>query len=27
LIATASPRHHLLIGRHLMTGELAFRYC
>ena len=26
-IATASPRHHLLIRRHLMTGELAFCYC
>ena len=26
-IATASPRHHLLIRRHLKTGELAFRYC
>jgi SRSO17 transposase len=26
-IATASPRHHLLIRRHLATGELAFCYC
>jgi SRSO17 transposase len=26
-IATASPRHHLLIRRHLETGELAFHYC
>ncbi len=26
-ISTASPRHHLLIRRHLMTGELAFHYC
>jgi SRSO17 transposase len=26
-IATASPRHHLLIRRHRMTGELAFHYC
>ena len=26
-IATASPRHHLLIRRHLGTGELAFHYC
>jgi SRSO17 transposase len=26
-IATASPRHHLLIRRHLRTGELAFHYC
>jgi len=26
-IATASPRHHLLIRRHLKTGELAFCYC
>ena len=26
-IATASPRHHLLIRRHLTTGELAFHYC
>jgi hypothetical protein len=25
--ATASPRHHLLIRRHLSTGELAFHYC
>ena len=27
LLATASPRHHLLIRRHLATGELAFHYC
>ena len=27
LVATASPRHHLLIRRHLKTGELAFHYC
>jgi SRSO17 transposase len=26
-MATASPRHHLLIRRHLKTGELAFYYC
>jgi SRSO17 transposase len=26
-IATASPRHCLLIRRHLTTGELAFHYC
>ena len=26
-IATASPRHHLLVRRHLKTGELAFCYC
>ena len=26
-LATASPRHHLLIRRHLNTGELAFHYC
>jgi len=26
-VATASPRHHLLIRRHLRTGELAFHYC
>jgi SRSO17 transposase len=26
LAATASPRHHLLIRRHLKTGELAFHY-
>jgi SRSO17 transposase len=25
--ATASPRHHLLVRRHLRTGELAFHYC
>ena len=27
LLATASPWHHLLIRRHLGTGELAFHYC
>jgi len=27
LVATASPRHHLLIRRHLKTSELAFHYC
>ena len=26
-IATASPRHHLLVRRHLQTGELAFCCC
>ena len=26
-IATVSPRHCLLIRRHLITGELAFHYC
>jgi SRSO17 transposase len=26
-IATASPRHCLLVRRHLGTGELAFHYC
>jgi SRSO17 transposase len=26
-IATISPRHHLLIRRHLITGELAYCYC
>jgi SRSO17 transposase len=26
-LATASPRHTLLIRRHLKTGELAFHYC
>jgi SRSO17 transposase len=26
-IATASPRHHLLVRRHLNSGELAFHYC
>jgi SRSO17 transposase len=26
-LATASVRHHLLIRRHLVTGELAFHYC
>lgn len=25
--ATTSPRHHLLIRKHLRTGELAFHYC
>ena len=25
--ATISPRHYLLIRRHLRTGELAFHYC
>jgi hypothetical protein len=25
--ATISPRHYLLIRRHLATGELAFHYC
>jgi SRSO17 transposase len=25
--ATTSPRHYLLIRRHLATGELAFHYC
>ena len=25
--ATASPRHSLLVCRHLKTGELAFHYC
>jgi SRSO17 transposase len=25
-LATASPRHHLLVRRHLQTGELAFHY-
>lgn len=24
---TASPRHHLLVRRHLRTGELAFHFC
>jgi hypothetical protein len=24
---TASPRHHLLIRRHLRTGEVAYHYC
>jgi len=24
---TASPRHSLLVRRHLRTGELAFHYC
>ena len=26
-IGTASPRHHLLVRRHLKTGDLAFCYC
>jgi SRSO17 transposase len=26
-LATASPRHSLLIRRHLKTGDLAFHYC
>jgi SRSO17 transposase len=26
-LATASPRHQLLVRRHLRTGELAFHYC
>jgi SRSO17 transposase len=26
-LATASPRHSLLVRRHLRTGELAFCYC
>jgi SRSO17 transposase len=26
-LGTASPRHHLLIRRHLTTGELAFHNC
>jgi SRSO17 transposase len=26
-LATASPRHYLLIRRHLKTGKLAFHYC
>jgi SRSO17 transposase len=26
-LGTASPRHCLLIRRHLVTGELAFHYC
>ncbi len=26
-VSAASPRHHLLIRRHLKTGELAFHYC
>jgi SRSO17 transposase len=26
-LGTASPRHHLLIRRHIRTGELAFHYC
>jgi Endoribonuclease L-PSP len=26
-VATASRCHHLLIRRHLKTGELAFHYC
>ncbi len=27
LLGTALPRHHLLIRRHLGTGELAFHHC
>jgi SRSO17 transposase len=26
-LATASPGHHLLVRRHLKTGDLAFHYC
>lgn len=26
-MATASPRHYLLIRKHLTTGELAYHYC
>src|SRR6266536_2143626 len=26
-LATASPRHYLLVRRHITTGELAFHYC
>jgi hypothetical protein len=26
-LATASPRHSLLVRRHIKTGELAFHYC
>jgi hypothetical protein len=26
-IATTSPPHHLLVRRHLRTGDLAFHYC
>jgi hypothetical protein len=26
-LANASPRHSLLVRRHLKTGELAFCYC
>src|SRR5262245_3928955 len=26
-IATASPRHHLLVRRHLKAGDLALHYC
>src|SRR5207247_2311507 len=26
-IATTSPRHYLLVRKHLVTGELAFHYC
>ena len=26
-LATASPRHSLLVRRHLKTGKLAFHYC
>jgi SRSO17 transposase len=27
VLAAASPRHHLLVRRHLGSGELAFHYC
>jgi hypothetical protein len=26
-VATVSPRHYLLVRRHLKSGELAFHYC
>ena len=26
-MATTSPRHYLLIRKHLRTGELAYHYC
>jgi SRSO17 transposase len=26
-VATTSPRHYLLIRKHLLTGELAYHYC
>ena len=26
-IATDRPRHHLLVRRHLRSGEMAFHYC
>jgi hypothetical protein len=26
-LGTVSPRHHVLVRRHLKTGELAFHYC